>query len=480
MKDLSELLPTTRRHAWPAASLDFAKRGIALGLAGLMLPLGTGIAFGQEAPPPPDQQMDQGPPPDDQGPPPQQWNTLAPDQLDQLVAPIALYPDSLVAQVLAAATYPSQVVDADRYVQSYRGVPPDQLAQMVNQQPWDPSVKALAAFPSVLSNMDRNLDWTTQLGNAYYNQPQDVMSAVQADRQQAYASGKLRSTPQLNVVYQPADIEIEPANPAVVYVPYYDPVVVWGWHPWYRWYAPPPPPGFFMAAGVGFGFGIGVAVGVWRPWGWGWGHWGMGWGPHPYVAYNRVTYVSRSVTVVNHGYYGHFDRDRDARDWNRREAAVAYHRGYDAGAHNGYNNGVRNGYNRGEQNGYRRGEQNGYNRGENNNYNRGQQGHPQSDMRPAQNYNRGQENRPAQTNRPQPNFGPMNRGQQGRPQSDMRPAQNYDRGNQNFNRPQPHPEQPRGNGGGGHPENRGGGGDNRGGGHPDNHGGGGDKGHPHR
>src|SRR5579862_694003 len=127
MKDLSELLPTTRRHAWPAASLDFAKRGIALGLAGLMLPLGTGIAFGQEAPPPPDQEMDQ-------GPPPQQWNELAPDQLDQLVAPIALYPDSLVAQVLAAATYPSQVVDADRYVQSYRGVPPDQMAQMVDQQ----------------------------------------------------------------------------------------------------------------------------------------------------------------------------------------------------------------------------------------------------------------------------------------------------------------------------------------------------------
>ncbi|HEV2279868.1 MAG TPA: DUF3300 domain-containing protein [Acidobacteriaceae bacterium] len=512
MEDLSEHLPTTRQwmRSLPAFWLDLAKRGIALALAGLMLPLGTGIAFAQDAPPPPDQQMDQ----DDQGPPPQQWNEIAPDQLDQLVAPIALYPDSLVAQVLAAATYPSQVVDADRFVQGYRGMPPDQLAQMVNQQPWDPSVKALAAFPSVLSNMDRNLDWTTQLGNAYYNQPQDVMTAVQVDRQQAYQSGQLRSTPQLSVVYQPADIVIEPANPAVVYVPYYDPWRVWGWgHPYYRWYAPPPPPGFFMGVGVGFGFGVGVAVGVWRPWGWGYGHWGMGWGPHPYIVHEREMYVSRSVTVINHGYYGHFDghfdRDRDAREWNRRQAAVAYRRGYDNGLHNGYDRGRDNrNFDRGQDNrNFDRGRDNrNFNRGQSDmrrapdmnreqNYNRGQQNYnrPQSDMRRApdmnreQNYNRGQQNnnRPQSdmrrapdmnrggqpnNNRPAPNFGPMpmNRGDQGRPQSDMRRAPDMNRGGQpSFNRPQP---QPRGNGG----DNRGGGG------RQDNHGGGDKGGHPHR
>src|SRR5579859_5841262 len=196
-----------------------ARRILAL-LAGGWLVLGemqTGCATTQPPPtaaPQPSAQSNYGAPAPAHNAAPQPTPETS-RQLDQLVAPIALYPDSLVAQVLAAATYPSQVVDADRYVQSYRGVPPDQMAQMVDQQPWDPSVKALAAFPSVLSNMDRNLDWTTQLGNAYYNQPQDVMSAVQADRQQAYESGKLRSTPQLNVVYQPADIEIEPANPAV-------------------------------------------------------------------------------------------------------------------------------------------------------------------------------------------------------------------------------------------------------------------------
>lgn len=482
MDAFSVSLPTTRRavRGIEGTLADLAKRGVALGLAALMLPLGLNLtAYAQEAPPPPPDQADYGPPPDD-GPPPQQWNALAPDQLNQLVAPIALYPDSLVAQVLAAATYPSQVADADRFVQSYRNYPPDQLAQMVNQQPWDPSVKALSAFPSVLSNMDRNLDWTTQLGNAYYNQPQDVMSAVQVDRQEAYRAGRLRSTPQLAVQYTPAYVEIEPANPEVVYVPYYDPWVIWGWHhPYYRWYAPPPPPGFFMGVGVGFGFGVGIAVAAWRPWGWGCSHWGMGWGPHPYVAYNRVTYVSRSVTVINHGYYGHFDRRPEAREWNHHMAAAAYRHGYEAGARNGYNAGARNGYERGRDNGYNRGynrgENNGYNRGynrgENNGYNRGQENNGYN-----RGYNRGQENRPAQIyNRQMPN----------RPESGYRPAPSQNRG---FDRPQARPEQQhggfqpqnrigdinRGGGGGPRMENRGGGMENRGGGggRPENHGGG--------
>lgn len=438
MKDLFAFRPTagkwTRRLS--AISLDLSKRGLAVVLAGLMIPIGIAqvSAFAQEAPPPPPDQQDQGPPPDDQGPPPQQWNALSPDQLNQLVAPIALYPDSLVAQVLAAATYPAQIVDADRFVQANAGAPPDQISAMVNSQPWDPSVKALTAFPSVLSNMDKNLDWTSQLGNAYYNQPQDVMSAVQNMRQQAYASGHLRGTPQLNVEYQPGDIVIEPANPAVVYVPYYDPWVMWGFHPYYAWYAPPPPRGFVV--GMGIGFGVGIAVGAWSHWGWGWGHWGMGWGPHPVVFHDRVTYVSRSVTVVNHGYYGRFDRNPEARQYNMHAAAAAH-----ANYNHGYNAGERNGFNRGENNATRN---NNFNRAPANNYNRPAQNNNYN--RPAQNYNR-----PAQNNnynRPAQNYN--------RPaQNNNRPAQNYNRPN-NQQRPQARPnhEKPHNEG---HPQNKGGG-----------------------
>lgn len=426
-----------------ATSLDFSKRGIALALVGLMLPMGLApiAAFGQEAPPPPPDQQ-QGPPPDQGGPPPddqappQQWNALSPDQLNQLVAPIALYPDSLVAQVLAASTYPTQVVEADRFVQSQAGAPPDQIAQSVNGQSWDPSVKALAAFPSVLSNMDKNLEWTTQLGNAYYNQPQDVMNAVQGMRQQAYASGHLRSSQQLEVNYAPGDIVIAPANPAVVYVPYYDPWVMWGFRPYYAWYAPPPPVGF--VGGFGFGFGVGIGVGLWGGYGWGWGHWGFGWGAHPYLAYGHGVWVSHSVTVVNHGYYGRFDRAPGARAYNVQAAHTAYGRGYAAGARNGYNNG------------YNHGAANGYNHPGNSNFNR-----PANRPAGNNNFNRpaANNNRPAtNNNRPATNFN--------------RPATNNNSGHpaaQNTNRPAAH-TQSKPSGGGSHGGGQKGGGEK--GGHP--------------
>ena len=119
-----------------------------------------------------------------------------PEQLQQLVAPIALYPDSLVAQILAASTFPEQVVEADRWVQEHQDLKGDALGQAVDQQPWDPSVKALTAFPSVLGNMDKNLSWTSSLGDAYYNQQQDVMDAVQVMRQRAERAGDLKTTPQ--------------------------------------------------------------------------------------------------------------------------------------------------------------------------------------------------------------------------------------------------------------------------------------------
>jgi hypothetical protein len=161
-----------------------------------------------------------------------------PEQLQQLVAPIALYPDSLVAQVLAAATFPEPVVEADRWVQGHADLKGEALGQAVDQEPWDPSVKALTAFPSVLGNMDKNLSWTSSLGDAYYNQQQDVMDAVQTMRQRAQQAGNLKSTSEQVVKTDGPTVVIEPANPEIVYVPAYDPWLVYGgpivaWPGWY-------------------------------------------------------------------------------------------------------------------------------------------------------------------------------------------------------------------------------------------------------
>ncbi|UWZ82838.1 DUF3300 domain-containing protein [Occallatibacter riparius] len=247
-----------------------------------------------------------------------QYSQIPPGQLDQLVAPIALYPDALVAQILAAATFSPQIVEADRFVQRNAAMPQPELARAVDAQPWDPSVKALTAFPSVLSNLDHNLQWTGRLGDAYYNQPQDVMIAVQEMRQRAYAAGTLRTSPQLNVIYQPSSIVIRPVNPAVIYVPLYNPWVVYGdpvpIYPAYYYVAPPRPAGVVTAAVVGFA--AGVAVGAFLSYGWGCSHWAPNWYSRT-IVYNHTTYISRSVTVVNHGYYGRFDHTVAARSFNQ-------------------------------------------------------------------------------------------------------------------------------------------------------------------
>ena len=204
--------------------------------------------------PPPAQATQQAPPTPGAAAPPYAQQT--PEQLQQLVAPIALYPDSLVAQILAAATFPEQVVEADRWVQAHPDLKGDALGQAVDQQPWDPSVKALTAFPTVLGNMDKNLSWTSSLGDAYYNQQQDVMDAIQVMRQRAEAAGNLKTTPQQTVSTQNSAITIEPANPEVVYVPAYDPWLVYGdpilaWPGWYPypgiWFGGP-----YLSFGLGF------------------------------------------------------------------------------------------------------------------------------------------------------------------------------------------------------------------------------------
>src|ERR1035441_8899968 len=183
-----------------------ARQWIAVALSVLLVPFAQSSLYAQQ-------------------PPPGAYAPLDAVQLNQLVAPIALYPDSLVAQVLTASTFAGQVNEADNWIHQNGGMPPDQLAAAVDSMPWDPSVKALAEFPSVLDNMARNNGWTAALGNAYYNQPGDVMNAVQAMRYQAQQAGTLRSSPQERVLYNGGLVVIEPVNPALVYVPYYNP---WG------------------------------------------------------------------------------------------------------------------------------------------------------------------------------------------------------------------------------------------------------------
>jgi hypothetical protein len=230
----------------------------------------------------------------------QQYTQQTPGQLQQLVAPIALYPDSLVAQILAASTFPEQVVEADRWVQAHPDLKGDALGQAVDQQPWDPSVKALTAFPSVLGNMDKNLSWTSSLGDAYYNQQQDVMDAVQVMRQRAQEAGNLQTTPQQTVTTQDSTIIIEPASPEVVYVPAYDPWLVYGgpivaWPGWY------PYPGIWYG-GPYLSFGVGFGIGFYGGYGWGWHHWGSDWHNRT-VIYNHNTYYSRSNTFYNRNNY---------------------------------------------------------------------------------------------------------------------------------------------------------------------------------
>jgi hypothetical protein len=220
--------------------------------------------------------------------------------LRQLVAPIALYPDSLVAQILAASTFPDQVVEADRWLQAHPDLKGDALGKAVDQQPWDPSVKALVAFPSVLGNMDKNLSWTSSLGDAYYNQQQNVMDAVQVMRRRAQSAGDLKTTPQQTVATQDSNISIEPADPNEVYVPAYDPWSVYG-DPIMAW------PGWYPYPGLWFGgpylsFGMGFGIGWYGGFGWGWNNWGFNW-RGGYGMYGGSRYYSRSNTFYNRSNY---------------------------------------------------------------------------------------------------------------------------------------------------------------------------------
>src|SRR5271157_974447 len=220
------------------------------------------------------------------------------EQLDQMLAPIALYPDDLLVQVLMAATYPLEVVQAARWAQANAGLGGDQLAIALEQQDWDPSVKSLVNFPSVLQMMNDRLDWTQQLGDAFLAQKDQVMATVQQLRQRAQAQGNLSTTSEQRVIMDPQSqqIMIEPAAPQVVYVPVYDPMIVYGpwWWPAYRPYYYHPR-GVVIAGGV-IGFGLGVAIGL---------AWGYAWGGFDWHRHDVVINVNRNVQINNH-----IDRNR--------------------------------------------------------------------------------------------------------------------------------------------------------------------------
>ncbi|HEX5233703.1 MAG TPA: DUF3300 domain-containing protein [Silvibacterium sp.] len=356
----------------------------------LLVPLLPAMVFAQEGP---YQGPDQGPPPPPDGysnqyDPGQQYEQpygqpeadydqpqagygeqqpLGPDQLDQLVAPLALNPDPLVALMLAASTYPAQVQQADQWRQSQGNAPPDQIAYGANLQAWDPSVKALTAFPQVLAEMDQNIQWTAALGNAYYNQPQDVLQSVQMMRQRAESAGNLQNTPQQEVDYDQGNIQVMPANPQVVYVPAYN--------PWTSYGEPVSPyPGFSLVGAIGsffnssvgssaVQFGLGSVVSAFGSTPWGLLSWGLNWLTNS-VLFNNSDYYSNSNSVADWGLpYG------GPRAYGHREYA-AYHRGYGRDFGRGYG---RNGYYgnrnyRASNYGYNRGRQGFY--GDGQSYNR--------------------------------------------------------------------------------------------------------------
>ncbi len=208
---------------------------------------------------------------------------LSPQQLDTLVAPVALYPDRLLGQIMAASTYPLEIAEAAQWLQQNPNLQGAQLVDAARQQNWDPSVQALVVFPDVLTRLSSDVRWTTDLGNAFLAQQADVMNAVQRMRARAAAAGKLRSNGQQTVTTEmqgdQSAIDIQPANPEVVYVPYYNPQYIWG-PPAYGYY----PPWDYLDIGYGFGYGFGPGIYLggffgglgWGGWGWGFNWFGRG------------------------------------------------------------------------------------------------------------------------------------------------------------------------------------------------------------
>nr|WP_322012809.1 DUF3300 domain-containing protein [Paraburkholderia sp. J12] len=269
--------------------------------------------------------------------------TLSSQQLDALTAPIALYPDALLSQVLMAATFPQDVDAAAAWSKANPNLQGDAAVNAVASQPWDPSVQSLVAFPQVLATMASKPEWVQQIGNAFLSQPNDVMDSVQRLRVQAQKAGNLKSNEQQTVVVQqassaaPSTIVIEPANPQVVYVPTYNPTVVYGAWP-YPAYPPvyiPPPPGYAIAtgfvSGLAFGAGIAVANSLWG---------GFNWGSHDVnINVNRYN----NINVNNR-----INTNNATANWNRNQNVQRRGPNGNAGNFNGQRNQYR-GYDQSRQ-----------------------------------------------------------------------------------------------------------------------------------
>ena len=234
--------------------------------------------------------------PQEGGAPQEQAPKIPNDQLDSLVAPIALYPDPLLAQVLAASTYPLEIMQLQQWLTKNKNLKDKALQDAVMKQPWDPTVQALAALPDVVKRLSDDIQWTTDLGNAVLAQQSDVMDAVQRMRAKAQSTGNLKSNEQMKVETKVVEskqiIVVEQSSPDVVYVPSYNPTVVYGPPPYPY---PPiyyPPPGYY-AAGMAISFGVGMAIGA----AWGGGGWccNSGWGGNNSININNNnTFVNNS------------------------------------------------------------------------------------------------------------------------------------------------------------------------------------------
>src|SRR5580704_4818181 len=260
-----------------------------------------------------------------QSPPPQ---TLSPAQLDSLVAPIALYPDPILSQILVASTYPLEIVEAARWLSQNSSLQGKPLVDAAAKQSWDASVQALVVLPDVLKRLNQEITWTSDLGNAFLAQQQDVMEAVQRMRQKAESKGALQSNKEQQVTTATQGgntyIEIQPASPELVYVPQYDPAAVWGPPVDYP-YPPiyyPPSTGAVIAAGA-ISFGLGVAVGAIWSGGWGGWGWGCGWGRNNVVINNN--FISSNhfnrTNVANGNNWVHNPAHRGGVPYNNRNVA---------------------------------------------------------------------------------------------------------------------------------------------------------------
>jgi hypothetical protein len=257
------------------------------------------------------------------------------DQLDSLVAPIALYPDPLLAQVLAASTYPLEIIQLQQWLEKNKTLKDQALVDAVKKQNWDPSIQSMAALPDVVKRLADDIKWTTDLGNVFLAQQSDVMDAVQRMRAKAKDKGNLKSTEQAKVETKVVEskevIVIEQSNPQVIYVPSYDPVVVYGAppYPYPPIYYPPPPPAGWYAAGVAISFGVGLAMGA--AWGGGWGY-GCGWGNNDIDInvnnnFNRNTNVNRGGNTTNIGSgnsWQHNSQHRGAAPYSNQATANKY------------------------------------------------------------------------------------------------------------------------------------------------------------